>query len=525
VEAALRRGMSKNPQERPRTALEFAQEFALAAVSPVQPGPATGTQFAAPSQGLAGPGPGPMIHQPPSGAMFQQAGPPSSGSIPLGQQAGGSGSGRSSLWIASALVLALALGGLVYWHPWATAGPVVKPTATASGSGKPTVIQPLTIATDLELQGANKALSTGINQALELYLSQVGHKAGAFDVQLRPYDSTLGPDGNADNIQCGKNANQHLQKADEVAVVGPLFSNCTRAELPVLNNSKTGDMLTVAFSNSYPGLTKSWDTGEPDKFIPSGRRNFARVVPDDGQQGPGAAQFIASELRIDNVFVLHDSSVYGLGVASSFKRAAAAQNVKVVGDLAWDPQATSFRGLFNQVKASGAKVIFLSGVDVAVGMQLMRDKVAVLGDNTKIQVVTTDAFGDQEFDNLPQAADVFVTYPGTTGTQLRQRSTISANFLDAYKKQFGDKIDFYYVMYSVAALQVVLAAIERSDGTRQSVRDQVFTGDGIEVPSNKCVLGQRIRISPTTGDITPGDLAIALVQDKSEHVVRTMLVE
>ena len=39
-------------------------------------------------------------------------------------------------------------------------------------------------------------------------------------------------------------------------------------------------------------------------------------------------------------------------------------------------------------------------------------------------------------------------------------------------------------------LQVILAAIEKSDGTRKGVRDQVFSGDGITIPADQAVIGK-----------------------------------
>ena len=44
-------------------------------------------------------------------------------------------------------------------------------------------------------------------------------------------------------------------------------------------------MLMVSPGNTNPGLTKKWETGEPEKFYPTGTRNYARVVTTDDYQG------------------------------------------------------------------------------------------------------------------------------------------------------------------------------------------------------------------------------------------------
>ena len=74
--------------------------------------------------------------------------------------------------------------------------------------------------------------------------------------------------------------------------------------------------------------------------------------------------------------------------------------------------------------------------------------------------------------------------------------------LDSYRARYG-KEPPNYALYGVAATQVILAAIEASDGTRKGVRDAVFADDGITVPADISVLGKDIHIDARTGeDIT-----------------------
>ena len=66
------------------------------------------------------------------------------------------------------------------------------------------------------------------------------------------------------------------------------------------------------------------------------------------------------------------------------------------------------------------------------------------------------------------------------------------------------------------ALQVILAAIEKSDGTRKSVRDQVFEGAGITIPVNTAIIGKEIKIDPASGDVSAKDISVELVKDGKE---------
>ena len=67
--------------------------------------------------------------------------------------------------------------------------------------------------------------------------------------------------------------------------MGTYNSGCAKIEVPVLNQDPNGPMLMVSHANTNPGLTKAWDPGEPDKYYPTGKRNYARVVTTDDFQG------------------------------------------------------------------------------------------------------------------------------------------------------------------------------------------------------------------------------------------------
>ena len=66
------------------------------------------------------------------------------------------------------------------------------------------------------------------------------------------------------------------------------------------------------------------------------------------------------------------------------------------------------------------------------------------------------------------------------------------------------------------ALQVILAAIEKSDGTRKGVRDQVFEGSGISIAADKAIIGKALSIDPASGDVSAKDISVELVKDGKE---------
>ena len=143
-----------------------------------------------------------------------------------------------------------------------------------------------------------------------------------------------------------------------IGVIGTFNSGCAKIIVPILNRVKLG---MVSPANTNPGLTKKWDPGEPQKYYPTGMRNYARVVATDDIQGPADAMWSKS-LGIKKVFVLNDKQTYGFGVASTYRSAAKKLGINVVGFQGWDAKQSSYEALANSIKASGATAVFLGGI-------------------------------------------------------------------------------------------------------------------------------------------------------------------
>jgi len=89
-------------------------------------------------------------------------------------------------------------------------------------------------------------------------------------------------------------------------------------------------------------------------------------------------------------------------------------------------------------------------------------------------------------------------------------------FIAKYRTETGQEPPSAYVLYGVQALQVILAAIERSDGSRKGVRDAVFTGAGLTIPESEAILGRMLRIEPSTGDVNITDVSILQIVSRKE---------
>jgi branched-chain amino acid transport system substrate-binding protein len=85
-------------------------------------------------------------------------------------------------------------------------------------------------------------------------------------------------------------AEQVIRDAQVIAVVGAVRSDTAMTSLPLFN---AAGVLVVSPGAGYPGFTTPVAPGEPERWFPSGRATFARVIEDDIAQ----AQALLSAAR------------------------------------------------------------------------------------------------------------------------------------------------------------------------------------------------------------------------------------
>jgi branched-chain amino acid transport system substrate-binding protein len=340
------------------------------------------------------------------------------------------------------------------------------------GEGEPDVL----ITTDLPLQGSSRAQSVQIVKATRFILGQREWKAGDVNVGYQACDDSTAQAAKWDSGKCSQNAQAYAGNEKVVGVIGTFNSGCAAIEIPVLNQAPGGGVAMMSPANTYVCLTEGGpgcDGTEPDKYYPSGSRNYARVVANDAYQGAAVAEFAKAQ-GVKNVYILNDKEAYGLGVATNFRNAAENVGIKVAGFAAWDPKASSYEALFNKIKGTGADAVFLGGLIDENGAQVIKDKVAVLGPNDgAVKLFVPDGFTTQQtIDEAPEAAPgMFLSVAGVPIDQFKGKG---AEFIEAFKPRLGGKPVDPYAIYGAQAAEVMLNAIAASDGTRGDVIAKLF---------------------------------------------------
>jgi len=281
--------------------------------------------------------------------------------------------------------------------------------------------------------------------------------------------------------------------------MGTYNSGCAKIIIPVANE---GGLLMVSHANTYPGLTIEWDAGEPALYYPSGARTYARVIAHDGFQGTAAAQYMYNELGKRTLALLDDTQAYGIGLADAVE----AEFTRLGGTVlrsGWDIKAGSINtSTFEKVKGQGADIVYYAGIFDNNGVQLVKDKTAVLGDNTVFPSMAPDGFsGYPVLREMPEAEGLWMTFAGKSLDGIKKGGGQAAAFIDAYTAKYGYEPNSSYAVYGGVAMQVIMKAIAASDGTRAGVLAAVFSGEQICLTADESVSGMGFCINQETGDV------------------------
>ncbi len=371
---------------------------------------------------------------------------------------------------ASALIAVVALATMVSGAIARTSGATPLPASSCSAIQNPS--GNLLVASDLPLQGSGRTQTQQMTRAIAYIFKQHGWKAGKYTLAYQSCDDSTAQAGKWDSGKVSANANAYAQDSSVVGVVGTFNSGAAEIMIPVLNRAPNGPIAMISPANTYVGLTHPGPgtaAGEPGKYYPTGKRNYARVVAADDYQGAADA-LLAQSLGVKKLFVLNDKEAYGLGVATNVKNAAGKLGIKVVGFTAFDAKATSYEALAVKIKASGAQAVFLGGLICENGGKLIKD---IAAGAPGVKIMAPDGFTPvsaviQEAGSA--ANNMTVSVAGLPNSELKGAGKA---FVSAFTKADHKAPDPYSV-YAAQAAEAMIAAIAQSNGTRSDVAKQVF---------------------------------------------------
>jgi branched-chain amino acid transport system substrate-binding protein len=218
--------------------------------------------------------------------------------------------------------------------------------------------------------------------------------------------------------------------------------------------------------------------GEPEKYYPTGKRNYVRVVPKDTIQGAAVATVMKSD-GCKKPYILNDKEVYGQGLATNTSDSLKTAGIPPLGNDGWDAKAANYRSVASKLAGKGVDCVFLSGIVDNNGVQLTKDIAAGIP-NAKIYA--PDGFCESGWvspkeGGVPTSLDsrlqctVATLDPGSYPPAGKQ-------FFQQYEQKYGKGNLNPYAIYGYAAMSLALDAIKRagSNGNnRQDVINALFS--------------------------------------------------
>jgi branched-chain amino acid transport system substrate-binding protein len=329
-------------------------------------------------------------------------------------------------------------------------------SSSSSGGGGKTV----DVYSSLPLQGASTAQTDPMVNGMKLALSQAGNKAGGFTVNYQSLDDSTAAAGKWDPGQTAANARKVAADPKAVYYIGEFNSGASEISIPILNQ---GGIPMVSPANTYVGLTTSLPgsaPGEPQKYYPTGKRNYLRIVPIDSIQA--AADLIAmKQAGCTKVAVANDKEAYGAGLATLLGLEKGFYGVTITGNTGIDPTAPNFRSYASTIAGQGADCFMFSGIVSNGAVQITKDVHAALP-KAKIfgpDGVCTSSYTSQKAGGVPAAINPLMQC--TVATQNLSAYPGGKKFLAAYKAKYGSASPDPYAIYGYEAMQLGLDTISK----------------------------------------------------------------
>ncbi|AEG33745.1 Extracellular ligand-binding receptor [Thermus thermophilus SG0.5JP17-16] len=306
------------------------------------------------------------------------------------------------------------------------------------------------IATMSPLSGPQAALGEQIKLGAELAIEEAKPRFRqlGFELQLVPYDDQANPDVGV------ANANRMINDPDILGLVGTLNSGVA---IPASEVLARVNLVMVSPANTNPVVT--------DRKLP----NVNRIVGRDDVQGPAAAEFVYNDLKLRRVFVIHDKTAYGQGLAEEFRKRFEALGGRVVAFIGTEEQS-NFVPIINQIRAQNPQLIYFGGVYSQIGpfLKQLRER------GLKTRLMGAEGLHTSEFLRLAgaqNAAGTFYTSVAGPVSAFPKAKAVAQRF----KQKFGKEIESFSI-YAYDSANVILTALEaaiKAAGGKKPTREQV----------------------------------------------------
>ena len=365
----------------------------------------------------------------------------------------------------------------------------------------------LTVYSSLPLQGAQRPQTTDMVKGIELALEQAGNRAGDFQIKYESLDDSTAQAGSwtpeatyVERAQGGPGRrHRDLHRRVQLRRVGDLDPGPQRVRRPPDQPGQHRRRPHVRRAGRRPRRA--------DKYYPSGRRTYVRIVPKDTIQGAALAT-VMKEDGCTKVQMTNDKEVYGAGLATNIQSAADEQGLEIIANDPIDKDAPNYRSLASKAADAGADCFVFSGITANNAVQLYKDFEAALPDAKLYgpDGVAEAGFVDPKEGGIPP--DVAAKVNLTVATlSPEDYPPDGQEFFDSFREKYDEPNPNPYAIYGYEAMRLALDAIERSEtGAKEDILAALF-----ETKDRESVLGAYS--IDENGDTTLTDYGLYKVED------------
>ena len=218
----------------------------------------------------------------------------------------------------------------------------------------------LTIYSSLPFRGASARDAQAVEAGQRLALQDAGGTVGRYTVRLVQLDSSRPDQAGWDPAQVNANAERAADDETAIAYIGELDHGGSAVSLPVTNDA---GILQVSPGDGLPSLTRGLPRSpleRPERYYPSGRRNFLRLVPTEALLAEALLDLI--ELDGGNrVALIRDESIAGGELATRVARRARARGLDPAASVEDRDEPADARGLVEEISERQPDAIVYSG--------------------------------------------------------------------------------------------------------------------------------------------------------------------
>jgi len=311
-------------------------------------------------------------------------------------------------------------------------------------------------------------------ESVRMALEDFGNAAGGFALEYEALDDAIASTGNWDPGKESENATLAVNDEDCMVYIGTYNSGAAAISIPILN---AVPMAMISPANTAAGLTQAVEgvtaEGEPEKYYPSGKRNYMRPTVADHLQGGAQANW-ANEQGIASAYILHDNELYGKGVATAFQLYYEQLGGEVLGFEAYQRDAPDYQALATSIADAAPALVYVGAVVTNNPGKLVQDLRSVMPADQVTLLGPDGLFNDAFIESAADAAEeMYVTFGGVPSESLE--SEVGKDWLARIQERLGHVPDSYATYAYEAAVIAMQAIDEVQEKDRAAILDAMFT--------------------------------------------------